>query len=227
MPSQLPPQVNLVPASAQYCTASVGTTPVNRLYYLNASEETALPTKGFICVNYRDNAIPQQIIDANKTAHAAMKDYNQTQRIPNSPWLYYKLVNVQFEAIDKNIAGAFPYNNPNTGYNPSSYYMANIVVETNHPLQMFSGGLLGTGANSDYDSQFTTGATGIHKNMYYNGYQQNMGGCMGCHGSQGQHQGGDFSVILANGKVRNPEVPAPVTAFGAAAVQRNRLLVLR
>ena len=33
-----------------------------------------------------------------------------------------------------------------------------------------------------------------------------MGGCMGCHGSQGQKQGGDFSVILANGRVPSPDI---------------------
>ena len=37
-------------------------------------------------------------------------------------------------------------------------------------------------------------------------------------------QGGDFSVILANGSVGSPEVPAPVTSSGAAQVRRNRLL---
>jgi hypothetical protein len=221
----LPPKVNLVPASAQYCTASVGTAPVNRLYYLNSSLQKALPSKGFVCVNYRDNPIPQPVIDMNKAAHAAMKDYNQKQNISSSPWLYYKLVNVQYQPIDKNYAGVYNSNDPNSGRNPSSYHLANIVVETNRPLQLFSGGLIGTGANSDYDSQFTAGATGIHKNMYSGGGHQNMGGCMGCHGSQGQSQGGDFSVILARGKVRFPESPAPVTSSGAAAVRRNRSLV--
>ena len=33
----------------------------------------------------------------------------------------------------------------------------------------------------------------------------NMGCCMGCHGSQGQ-KGGDFSVLLANGCVKFPDV---------------------
>lgn len=33
----------------------------------------------------------------------------------------------------------------------------------------------------------------------------NMGGCMGCHGPQGQLVGGDFSVIVARGRVRIPE----------------------
>jgi hypothetical protein len=61
--------------------------------------------------------------------------------------------------------------------------------------------------------------------MYYGGAQQNMGGCMGCHGSQGQHQLGDFSVILARGRVRTPEAPAPVTPQGAAKILRNRTVI--
>jgi len=221
----LPPQVNPVPASAQFCTPSVSTTPPNQLYYLNSFKQPALPDKGFICINYRDNAIPQPIIDANHTAHAAIRAYNQAQGIPDSPWLYYKLVNVQYQPIDKNYAGVYTGNDQNSGHNASSYHQANIVVETNRPLQLFSGGLLGTGANSDYDSQFNKGATGIHKNMYYGGSQFNMGGCMGCHGSQGQHAIGDFSVILARGKVHFPEVPAPLTNSGAGVVRRNRSVV--
>ena len=226
-PGGLPPQVNLVPAATQYCTPSTATTPVNQLYYLNTSTQIGLPSRGFVCVNYRDNAIPQPVIEANQTAHAAIRTYNQTQGIPDSPWLYYKLLNVQYQVIDKNYAGIYAGSDPNTGHNPSSYYLANIVVETNRPLQLFSGGLLPTGSNSDFDSQFYAGATGIHKNMYYGGGQQNMGGCLGCHGSQGQHQGGDFSVILARGHVPFPEAPAPMTTSGASVIPRNRALAFR
>jgi hypothetical protein len=224
-PSGLPPQVTLVPASANYCTPTTSTTPTGQIYYLNAAGKPALPSAGFVCVNYRDNPIPQAIIDSNQTAHAAIKSYNQANGIADSPFLYYKLVNVQYQPIDKNYAGVYKDNDPNSGHNPASYHLANILVETNRSLQLFSGGLLGTGSNSDYDSQFTsTPGTAIHKNMYYGGGQYNMGGCMGCHGSQGQHQGGDFSVILANGSVFRPEVPAPVTSSGAAQIRRNRLL---
>jgi len=223
----LPPQVNLAPAGAKYCTASTATTPINQLYYLNAAGQTALPSDGFICVNYRDNAIPQPIIDTNHVAHDAIRAYNAANHIPDSPWLYYKLVNVQYQPIDKNYAGVYTGNDPNSGHNPASYHLANIVVETNRPLQLFSGSLTPEGSNSDYDSQFGGTGTNIHHNMYYGGAQQNMGGCMGCHGSQGQHQQGDFSVILARGKVRVPEPAAPVTSTGAGLVLRNRTLVFK
>jgi hypothetical protein len=46
-----------------------------------------------------------------------------------------------------------------------------------------------------------------HKNTAYNHAGYDMGGCMGCHGSQGQSQGGDFSVITARGQVTVPEPP--------------------
>ena len=118
-------------------------------------------------------------------------------------------------------------NNYLNAHNPSTYYLANIVVETNRPLQLFSGGLVGsggTGSNSDYASQFTPGATGIHSTVFYGGADYNMGGCMGCHGVQGQSRGGDFSVIVANGPVGVPEAPAPPTSNGAALVLRNRSL---
>lgn len=229
-PSLLPPQINLVPASAAYCTPSTGTTPAGQLYYLNSMGKTGTPTLGFICVNYRDNPIPQPVIDANRTAHAAMTAYG----ITNSPFLYYKLINVQYVPIDKTYFGPFNSNDPNSGKNPASYHLANIVVETNRTLQLFSSSFLSTGSLSEYDSQFNepfpfpspppSGSTNIHKQVIYNGAQYNMGGCMGCHGSQGQEHGGDFSVILANGSVTTPEAPAPVTGNGAALVPRNRKL---
>jgi hypothetical protein len=221
----VPPQVNLVPQNAQYCTSGTSSPPPNRLFYLNSAGEAALPSGGYICVNYRDNAIPQPVIDSNHAAHDAIRAYNTQHGVSNSPWTFYKLVNVQYQPIDKNYAGVYTTNDPNSGHNPSSYHLANIVVETNRPLQLFSGSLTPNGSNSDYDSQFG-GSSGdaIHRNMYYGGGQQNMGGCMGCHGSQGQHQQGDFSVILARGKVRIPEVPAPPTNQGATTVLRNRSL---
>lgn len=187
--SQIPPNVTLDPANAPFCDpAAVG----SRLFYVNLLP--ALPTGGRICINYRDNLIPATIIAANVRAHAAILAYNQANSIPSSPWLYYKLVNVQYRPLSNETPGRY------TGADPETFYLANIVVETNRPLQLFSGGLVQTGAtgsNSEYESQFTPGATGTHHNSYYRGQGYNMGGCMGCHGSQGQSQAGDFSVILA------------------------------
>jgi hypothetical protein len=232
---QVPPLVTTVPPNAAPCS------PASQIYYINTLGLPGLPTNGPVCVNYRDNAIPPPVIQANQTAHAAIQSYLTANSIPGSPWLYYKLINVQYVPIDKNYAGLYtgPVNNPNTSQNASSYHQANILVETNRTLQLFSGSLVaaaGTGANSDYASQFPepspfpspppSGSTLIHKQVYYGGKQYNMGGCMGCHASQGQDQGGDFSVILARGGVLNglPEIPAPVTQVGMAKIKRNRSL---
>jgi hypothetical protein len=230
-PRHVPPQVVLVPPNAAYCTSSTSTTPPNQLFYLNTSDLPALPAKGYICVNERDNDIPPVIIDTNKRAHALIQSYSSVHGVQGSVWQYYKLVNVQYQPINKDhpsLYGTHPgESNFLDAHNPSTYYLANIVVETNRPLQLFSGGLVdgsGTGSNSDYDSQFETGGTGIHSNTFYQGSGYNMGGCMGCHGSQGQIQGGDFSVIMARGPVLNAETPAPPTSSGAAVVLRNRSL---
>jgi len=77
--------------------------------------------------------------------------------------------------------------------------------------------------------------TQTHKQVYFGGHGHDMGGCMGCHGSQGQDQGGDFSVILARNVVSGPEVPSSAAVgtsslLGAAvrsakAPVRNRTLI--
>src|SRR5208337_234674 len=142
------------------------------------------------------------------------------------------LVNVQYYPYDKHITDQTPNGSlydappPYTAKNPapSSYYMANIVVETNRALQLFSGGL-SPSISTDWNQDGSD-----HKNSYYGGSFYRMGGCMGCHGSQGQNPGrpasaqepddmrgaGDFSVILARGRVEAPEGPSSPQA-GALA----------
>ncbi|MBK3662331.1 hypothetical protein JJE66_13865 [Bradyrhizobium diazoefficiens] len=230
----VPPQVVLVPPTASYCTPNIGARPHNRLFYLNTESLKGVPTLGYICVNKRDNDIPPIIVDANKRAHAMIQSYSSQHGVRNSVWQYYKLVNVQYRPINKTHAGVYGTqageNDSTNQNNPSSYYLANIVVETNRTLQLFSGGLVnqgGSGSNSDYASQFPfPGGVGaaIQPNMFYQGSGYNMGGCMGCHGGQGQIQGGDFSVIVARGRVSKPETPSEPTNGGAAVMFRNRSL---
>jgi hypothetical protein len=195
-----------VPASLPACT------PGKRLYYRN--EFGSAPLNVDICVNKRDNDIPKYATDATHAAHAAIAAYLKQNKISSAPWLYYKLVNVQYYPYDKNIATVTPNGSlydsrpPYTAKNParSSFYMANIVVETNRALQLFSGGL-SPSISTDWNEDDTE-----HKNTYYGGNFYSAGGCLGCHGSQGQIPGrppalqaGDFSVILARGHVDNPE----------------------
>ena len=231
-PTTCQPVTSQIPLSQQYCGA-----PGNQLYYQNASVQPPLvqrlPALGFICVNKRDFDIPTEVVEANRTAHAAIAAYLQQNGFQSAPWLAYKLVNVQYFPVNKTPSGVpnggqYSASPPYTAKNPSAatFYQANIVVETNRTLQIFSGtlaGRFGTGANTDWDKAPANGPGTPHTNLYYGGSQYNMGGCMGCHGSQGQHQFGDFSVILANGAVSNPEFPAKPTTAGASLVPRNRL----
>jgi hypothetical protein len=212
-------------ATPTYCA-----TPGSRLYYQDSTQDT--PNAGNICVEKRDHAIPDFVIAANQQAHAAIAAYLKKQGIGSSPWLTYKLVNVQYYPYDKVITNVTPNGSlydakpPFTAQNPapSTFYQANIVVETNRALQLFSGGL-SPYVSTDWNADGTP-----HKNTFYGGKAHNMGGCMGCHGSQGQNpagQAGDFSVILARGSVTLPEVPSLPSAASAATVKRNRSLVAR
>lgn len=214
-------------------------TPGKRLFYRNENVSQAspppAPTGGNICVDKRDNDIPRYVIDANRAAHAAIAAYLQQNKIPSAPWLYYKLINVQYYPYSKDISkvkitpngSLYTSRPPYTAQNPaaSSFYQANIVVETNRSLQLFSGGLTippGNGVSTDWNAGGTP-----HMNTYYGGSFYNAGGCLGCHGSQGQNpqgQAGDFSVILARGAVSLPEYPATPTAHGMTLVPRNRSL---
>jgi hypothetical protein len=224
------------PAACQTIAATYCTNPGKRIYYHNVKVEppppppvvpaNGEPSGGDICVNQRVNEIPLEIRLENKAAHDAMKDFGVG---PNSPWLAYKLVNVQYYPYDKiptSAANGSPYNygGPYDARHPSpaSYYLANILVETNRSLQQFSGGLSPNIA-TDWDANGDR-----HKNTYYNGTFYNMGGCMGCHGSQGQNPttnpGGDFSVILSRGGVITPEIPVVESSAAVKNAARNRSL---
>ena len=214
-------------ASQQYCA-----TPGQRLFYHNAPSPQPVPSAGNICVNSRINKIPSYVITANLNAHAAIAAYLKSKSISSAPWLYYKLVNVQYYPYDKVITIPTPNGTPYTSQPPysaqnpevSSYYLANILVETNRSLQLFSGGLSPQPKAAVVTSWNVDGSQ--RKNTNYNGHFYAMGGCMGCHGAQGQNRpgsAGDFSVILAVGHVDAPEYPSQVTALGQLReVPRNR-----
>lgn len=203
--------------------------PGSKLYYRNNATfppPNNAPSGGKICIDKRDNAIPDYVIAANTEAHRVISAYVKGA----TPWLYYKLINVQYYPYDKVITTVTPNGSlydgkpPFTAEHPapSTFYQANIVVETNRALQLFSGGL-SPALSTDWNQDGTQ-----HKNTLYGGRAHNMGGCMGCHGSQGQNpafQAGDFSVILARGSVSLPEPPAPETPEARRAVPRNRSLV--
>lgn len=180
-----------------------------RLYYRNTSSKrdyTKQPFSGNalpqlpISVNKRQHPIPKEVIDINKAAHDLIKKDD-----PNSPWLNYKLVNVQWVPLTKNAPG-LPYE----GEMASTYYLSNEVVETNYNLQSFSGQLQpltnkqeARGLITDFDKH--SGSISERWNILYKNQGFNMGGCLGCHGNAA-NEGTDFSFILASaGGDQNPK----------------------
>lgn len=190
-------------------------TPGNRLFYINTAP--GLPDSGNICVNGRYNNIPPAIINANKAAHQAIKAYNSTHKISNSPWEYYKLVNIQYQPFNASQVGT-DANKP-----VSTYRQANIVVETNYTLQMFAGQQIATGSEAGQTSNYAGGQPfyNIHIPNGATYTKINMGGCMGCHGNA-QAAGTDFSFMLRGGPVIEPDVPAQNAANKAKLARKYR-----
>ena len=174
-----------------------------RLYYENILGASALPQVP-ISINRRANPIPDQIIAVNQYAHSVISNYIHAHGLSSSPWLNYKLVNIQWVPLTKNAnAPGKPY----TGSDVANYYLANEVVETDLNLQLFSGQFKNTNENliTDfaYKNQipgFAFGSKNQYANVVHQGKQFNMGGCMGCHGNA-TNKGADFSFILLDGPV--------------------------
>jgi hypothetical protein len=221
-----PPAGQVLPVAQQggnWCTVGSATTPQQNasLYYLNiqfsfpptvASQQlpaSGNSTQGF-CVDRRNFSIPPQIVAANAAAHSALAGYGAPGR-----WQNYKLVNVQYQPFnqsDIDTTGA------NASRQVSTFYQANIVVETDNTLQQFFGGLTNSGLRSNYEGGVI--ANGNAYNVYLppvtavipsNFTRIDMGGCMGCHG-RAQRGGDDFSFTLRGGPVSAPEIPAVLDA---------------
>jgi len=159
-----------------------------RLYYHNLLDSVITDAKGVpytdpVNINRRLFPIPAAIVGINQKAHALIK---------GTVWANYRLVNVQARALDKDRDAA------TIAKQEPTYYLANEVVESNATLQHFRGSLANSGTGKDKNNK---GAAIDKVNMIQINDQKvvnyTMGGCMGCHGSQGQEQGGDFSVIFA------------------------------
>ena len=134
-----------------------------------------------------------------------------------------------------------------TAPDAATYYQANIVVETDYNLQVFSGrfqppnpanGATVEDPNNPSDKKnilglitdFNLDGTPF-KNVIANQQAFNMGGCMGCHGNAQVTFGADFSFILLGaqfqGNNAKPEVGGPETlATPEANVDKFRRLLL-
>jgi hypothetical protein len=105
-----------------------------------------VPAGGDICVAQRFYDIPPPIIAVNAIAHQAIAQYTATNKVTNSPWAYYKLVNVQADPFDKSQI----VNDPTSIHNAATFFQANSVVETDYTLQNFNGRSPVNGAPTDY-----------------------------------------------------------------------------
>lgn len=212
---------NATPTTPQTFLPTVANSiPGKSLYYQNTTGEM-LPT-GTVTINRRLHSIPPEIILTNQRAHAAIAQYNRSKGVLRSPWLYYKLINVQYKPITKTPGVNYQ------GADSSSYYLANSVVESDYILQQFSGKF---SANAGFTiTDFSgTSATDTAYNSYYNG-KYLMGGCMGCHGNS-TNKGGDYSFILGN-TVKEPEFVASagqqtVTIHSARSKQLRAILGIK
>jgi hypothetical protein len=158
-----------------------------------------------INVSRRLYPIPPTITAVNRAAQAAIQAAN-----PNAVWANYLLVNVQARPLD---VQAIP-----AGEEPT-FFLSNEVVETNPTLQQFSGRVVNGAPTNFQGSRYYKNASVVQPNGSITGYT--MGGCMGCHGTQGQNQGGDFSVLLANGRVASPDA---IDADEKSAAVRRALI---
>jgi hypothetical protein len=205
VPAFLPPLTITPSANGNPQTVAVtgnGQPPVNtatpQLYFNNITEKIrtnngngpnyTLP----INVNRRLFPITGDIVAANTFAQAQIKAAN-----PDAVWQYYRLINVQARPLD--VTTIVPGSSEET-----TFYLANEVVETNPELQHFSGTLAnGEPTNFNADRTYFKNVKVVQPGGTIARYT--MGGCMGCHGTQGQNQGGDFSVLLARGRVLTPD----------------------
>jgi hypothetical protein len=186
-----------------------------------------------VAVRRRLYEISSEVRAVNRAAQDAIRAYNKS-----AVWQHYKLVNVQASTlpsfVDRSVADNLDLDQK------ASFFMANEVVETNVPLQQFSGTLspgdqfegppgqyhFKHAGNYDFGlypimgqyeedkpirSERAVGQPVINTYLRQGApagqawRRLNTGGCVGCHGPQGQSVGGDFSVILARGRVFDPE----------------------
>jgi hypothetical protein len=90
------------------------------------------------------------------------------------------------------------------------------MIETNQTLQNFFGTLNGVNEPATKQNVYLNGASGSP-------FQ--MGGCQGCHGTQGQSVGGDMSVIVSRAPITSNTGPDTIDGDDAtlAALAATRL----
>jgi hypothetical protein len=199
-----PPTLDIV--GDEYCES-----PEDRLFYIEESDNPGLPSGGPICQNARTHPLPQAILNANQDAHQAIDEYASDNGLENPVWLYYKLINVQYQPFDISqvVSGT------TSDQNESTFYNNNEVVETDYTLANFSGQISAEGPSTNMPANFDgfdPTRTTFQNVLVFDENNElsetfNMGGCLGCHGIAQVDKGTDFSFILSGGRVPLPETP--------------------
>ena len=182
----------------------------NGFRFTNANPQTdtsstlprPLPDPGTITAQ-RQFPIPQNIVAYNAKMQAALRAAFGNDTV----WANYELVGVQAIVAD----------NPISTVPSQQFFLSNFATETNDTLQFFQGGL--TGPNNNVPGPNTAHVFVVDP-ATKKFVAHTSGGCLGCHGSQGQFPGGDFSVIAATGNASF--VPEAVTPYPVGnAVPQN------
>ena len=154
----------------------------------------ALPDPGIITA-VRQFPIPGAGSAFNLVAfNSAMQAQLRSMFGTGNVWANYQLIGVQ----------AVVANDPGGVVPAQQFFLSNFATETNDTLQFFQGGL--SGPNTNVPGPNTAHVFKFDGSKYV---AYTAGGCLGCHGSQGQFQGGDFSVIAATGNGFSPEPIKP------------------
>lgn len=122
-------------------------------------------------------------------------------------WANYQLIGIQGQVT----------NNPTAEVPPQTFFLSNFATETNNTLQFFQGTLTGKFSNI-VDPNTPKVHKFVESENKFKAFT--AGGCLGCHGSQGQTGGYDFSVISAKGNFFIPEAPEDYPA-GEKVVNQN------
>jgi hypothetical protein len=183
-------------------------TNTNPQTYTPAGFNRALPDPGVIQA-IRQFPIPGAGSGFDLVAfNSAVQAQLRTQYGAGNVWANYQLIGIQ-AVVQDNPGGAVPN---------QQFFLSNFATETNDSLQFFQGGL--TGPNGNVPNPNTGHVFTADMSGKYSGHT--AGGCLGCHGSQGQFAGGDFSVIAATGNAFLPEAVTPYPAGSPVVPQNNK-----
>jgi hypothetical protein len=195
-----------------------------------------------VAVQRRLYEISSEIRAVNRVAQSAIHAYD-----PKAVWQYYKLVNVQAATlasfVDRSEADQLSLDNKASFFMANEVVETSVPLQqfsgTLSKGDDYTGGFFKHAGNYDYAlfndpgsyaSNLPINSEKIKGQPIYNVYLQpgarkgemwrklNTGGCVGCHGPQGQLVGGDFSVLIARGQVTDPET------MNEDAPTSNRLL---